>query len=439
MSNVQKSSRRTKTPVSGFKKVRTVGDITEYTLTQNGLTVLYKHISGTGVVTTNITYLVGAKDEAAGESGLAHMLEHMLFKPTTQDLARKIDSSAMQFERETGCVLNANTWQDRTTYYFSYPSDYTDQALRIEAERMHDVVLTDKEFLPERGNVLSEFDMYFGDPHFALSLNMMATAFHAHPYGHETIGFRQDIEAYTPEKLQRFYKNYYRPDNATLMIIGDIDEATALTLTKAHFGSLTNPDTAIPRHHIVEPIQEGTRRVEIVRPATTNIVSIGVKHAGAPTPEWFTTSVLLAVLCDGPESILHEQLVDTGRASELSAAIAPGRDTNLATISITLAPGVAHQAIEAEVLERIRNLTQKDVASLLKKVVERTLTGEILGRHSSLQIARELTEYTAVGDWTMYFKTEEIFSKITPAGVVAAAHARFAPQELTIGYFIGTN
>jgi len=158
----------------------------------------------TGVVTSNITYKAGSRDEANGETGIAHMLEHMLFKPTTQDLKKNIDSSAMQLERETGCIINANTWKDRTTYFFSYPVEHFSRALQVEAERMQDVVITDKEFLPERGNVLSEFDMYNGDPHFALNVQMVCAAFHSHPYGHETIGFREDIERYTPAKLQRF-------------------------------------------------------------------------------------------------------------------------------------------------------------------------------------------------------------------------------------------
>ncbi len=438
MSKSQKSS-PTKPSISGYTHVRTVGDMAEYRLKSNGLTVLYKHIPNTGVVTTNITYRVGAKDEITGETGLAHMLEHMLFKPTKQDLQKKIDSGAMQFERETGCTLNANTWQDRTTYYFSYPREHFTRALSIEAERMVDVILTDKEFLPERNNVLSEFDMYFGDPHFALNQAMMATAFHSHPYSHETIGFRHDIEAYTPAKLERFYRNFYRPDNATMMVIGDIDETSALNEVKKQFGHLTNPTTPIPRITAVEPKQEGIRRVSIVRPSSTNLLVLGIKHDGMPSKEWFVMSALLAVLTDGPESVLYKALVDTGRVTAVEGSLNPGADRNMASLTVTLAPGTAHADIEREVRALIAGITPAVVTPLLKKIVARTLTEEYLSRTSSLRIAMELTEYVATGDWSLYFDTEKILKSLTAKELLTLAKTNIDESQLTIGYFIGTN
>jgi zinc protease len=204
---MSKKLKTVSTPSKDFKHVKTVADISEYTLVDNGLTVLYKQIPDTGVITTNITYLAGSRDEQPGETGLAHMLEHMLFKPTKFDLEKKQEAGAMKFEREVGPILNANTWCDRTTYFFSYSKEHFCRALQVEAERMREVVISDKEFLPERTNVLSEFDMYNGDPLFALSVDMGATAFLSHPYGHETIGFREDIEAYTVEKLNKFYNH----------------------------------------------------------------------------------------------------------------------------------------------------------------------------------------------------------------------------------------
>ncbi len=427
-----------KSTFPGYTHVRTVHDISEYRLKKNGLTVLYKHIPETGVVTTNITYRVGAKDEITGETGLAHMLEHMLFKPTKQDIKKKIDSGAMQFERETGCTLNANTWQDRTTYFFSYPREHFTRALTIEAERMVDVVLTDKEFLPERNNVLSEFDMYFGDPHFALNQAMMATAFHSHPYSHETIGFRHDIEAYTPAKLERFYRNFYRPQNATMMVIGDIDEKTALAEVRKYFEHLENPATPIPRIVATEPKQEGMRRVSVVRPSSTNLLILGIKHAGMPQKEWFTMSTLLAVLTDGPESVLHKALVDTGRVTSVEGSLNPGADMNMASLTITLAPGTTHEEIEAEVRALIEGLTASVITPLMKKVIARTLTDEYIARTSSLRIAMELTEYVATGDWSVYFDTEKVLKQITAKDLLTLVKSNFDESQLTIGYFIGT-
>jgi len=398
---------------------------------------LYKRIRNTGVVTTNITYKVGARDEEVGQTGLAHMLEHMLFKPTKDDLERKIDSGAMQFERETGCILNANTWKDRTTYFFSYPKQYFSRALAIEAERMENVVISEKEFLPERGNVLSEFDMYFGDPQFALSLNMISAAFFSHPYGHETIGFRQDIERYTVELLKAFYEKYYVPQNATLMIIGDIEEKEALSEAVEHFGSIRTKRVLEPKRIVSEPKQEGIRRVEIKRDAASNVVGIGIKHQGFPSEGWFKTMLLFSILTEGQDSILSQKLVDAGLASKVESSIEPASEANLGIIFVTLSKKATHAKIESIVRETIASLKVSDIQKRYKKVQQRILTDELIGRESSLQIAMELTEYVAASAVDRYFDTESMIKSISAADIVALAQELIKEDNLTIGYFIG--
>lgn len=438
MSKKATAKKDSKKNIPGYTFVKSVSGIDEYILKSNGLRVLYHHRPDTGTVTTNITYLVGAVDETLGESGIAHMLEHMLFKPTLADKEAKIKAGgAMQFEREIGCILNANTWKDRTTYYFSYPTEYLERALKIEAQRMTGVILNQKELTPEQNNVLSEFDMYNGDPYFALSVQMVSTAFLSHPYGHETIGYREDIEDYTPERLQQFYTNYYRPDNAVMMVIGDVDYKTALAAVKKQFTGILNPSTPIPRHHIREPKQEGTRRVSITRPSTTNLLSVGFKHEGLGTMEWLTTSVMLNVLTSGPESIFQKLLVDTGKVASIDSMQEPTRDTNLATIHFALAENQKHEDIETQVLETIRSLTTKDISNLIKKVKANMLTDELFSRTSSMQIAQELTEYTASGNWENYTQTPDLLKEITPKMVIQCLEKSFAPANLTIGTFIG--
>lgn len=428
-----------KEEVPGFTFIKTKGGISKYVVRSNSLTVLYKNIPDTGVVTTNITYKVGSGDEQAGETGLAHMLEHMLFKTTKQDLTRKIDSSSMQFEREVGCLLNANTSNDRTTYFFSYPAKHFARAILIEAERMYDVILSNKEFVPERSNVLSEFDMYFGDPYFALSTQMSCSAFHSHPYGHEVIGFREDIERYTPEKLIRFYKNYYRCDNATITIVGDISLHNALTEIKRHFGHLQNPSTPIPRHDVVEPIQEGLRRVSITRESNTNLLALGVRQAGFPSQLWVETSVLFSALAGGADSILHKRLVDTGLASSVEAHVPATKETNLGLLFITLAPGQTHEDVERIVMETIKNLTMKDVTKLLKKIVQSALTSELFAQESSVRIAMDLTEYISANAWEQHSETEAMLRIITPKRLIDVKNTLFVEEQMTIGSFKGTN
>lgn len=424
--------------IPGFRTIQKIGEIEELQLTSNGLRVLYLQRKDTGVITTNITYLVGARDEARGETGVAHMLEHMLFKPTAYDNKHRIgDGSAMHFERTTGSTLNANTWKDRTTYYFSYPKTYFEETLRIEADRMQNVILTDKVLKPEQGNVLSEFDMYNGDPHFALAVQMCSIAYQSHPYGHETIGYREDIEDFTAEKLQRYYDTYYRPDNAILMVVGDVERNIALTAIKKHFGSIKKPSTAILRNHTREPRQEGLRRINVVRPSSMNIVGIGFKHTGFPGRDWFITSVMLDVLAGGPESALYRFLIDQGKAADLSSTLEPTSEENLGSLEITLAQNNTHADIESLVLSTIKSQTTKSIDSLVKKSKAKMITSELFGRTESLHIVHELTEYASAGHLKAYIMTEEILKSITTKDVLECMKRSFEEKNLTIGYFIG--
>jgi zinc protease len=345
----------------------------------------------------------------------------------------------MQFERETGCVLNANTWKDRTTYFFCYPNEYFDRAIRIEAERMNGVILTDDSLAPERSNVLSEFDMNNGDPYFALSVAMCGTAYHSHPYGHETIGYREDIEQYTASALERFYRAYYRPDNAVMMVVGDVDVKTALTSIKKHFSSTKRPETTISRHSIREFKQEGLRRVEVKRPSELNIIALGIKHGGFPSKEWYIVSTLLSILTSGPESILHKALVDTGIATSVDGGLEPTSEENIGFLTITLAQKQDHAEIEKKVFSLISELALTEITPLLKKVKARLITDELFARDSSMRITQELTEYTATGDWTAYTKTLTTLKTITPKDILAAARTYFTEEKMTIGYFIGTH
>jgi zinc protease len=435
MSKKQKQS-QSKSSTGKYTFLKTFKTVDSFQL-ENGLRVLYMHLQGTGVVTTNITYGVGARDERAGETGLAHMLEHMLFKQTTFDIQKNIDSGAMQFERDTGCILNANTWKDRTTYFFSYPKEYLTRALQLEAERMHDVILSDKEFLPERNNVLSEFDMYFGDPYFALETEMVCAAFRSHPYGHETIGFREDIERYTTEMLAEFYNRYYDPSNATLTIIGDIDKKTALDTAVSTLGAVSTNGTVSRNIKAVEPKQEGMRRVTVERDSNTNIVAFGVKHEGFPEKEWFETQLLASILTDGPESLLYKRLIDTGLASRVEMSIEPTSEKNMGVLCVTLTKKATHALIEKIVFETISNINHKDIAQLYKKIQQKIITAEIFGRESSLSITRELTEYISANAWEKYFETETILKSISTKDIVAQAKTLFDKTQMVIGHYIG--
>ncbi len=432
----KKSVPNTRNTSPRLLKKKTVGSITEYVLTSNGLRVLFLPRAGTGVITSDILYAIGSRHEARGETGIAHMLEHMLFKQTAHDISKRQDSAATEFEKAYGVVLNANTWRDRTNYFFSYPKEHFAQALRIEAERMRDVVITDETLAPEKSNVLSEYDMYAGDELFTLATEMCDVAFRNHPYGHETIGYREDIEDYTAAKICSYYERYYAPNNATLMIVGDCTEALMKREVLAHFALL--PESDIPTEHVFrEPKQEGKRTVTISRPSTKNILALGVKHEAFPTTAWFETLAIFDMLAGGEDSILTKHFVDTGLISHIETSLEQSKNTNLALIFCTLTPKSTHEKLEKTILEVVRKLTPKDIAPYLKKTTAKLLMSEALTRGSSLSLTQELVEYVSADAWEQFYASEAVLKSITPKAVHTRLQSLFTDSQMTIGYFIG--
>jgi zinc protease len=268
---------------------------------------------------------------------------------------------------------------------------------------------------------------------------MMSSAFTSHPYRHETIGFREDIERYTAPMLEGFYRRFYDPSNATLTIIGDIQEEEALSTAVATFGNLKTNGTIVRNVQAVEPKQEGLRRVAVERESTTNIVAFGVKHAGFPHKDWFEVQLLASILTEGPESILYKKLVDTGLASKISMSVEPTREMNLGVLYVTLTKKTSHAEIEKIVLSTIDNLTLKEIAPLYKKVQQRIITSEIFGRESSLAITQELTEYISAGAWEEYFNTEAMIKRIGPKDLISRAKTIFKTSQMVIGHFVGSS
>lgn len=433
------NSSKTKLKNQSFRLKKQAGGISEYVLKANGLRLLYCRRPYTGVVTANIVYNVGSRDESLGRTGMAHMLEHLLFMPTTSDKKqRRQASGAMRFEREVGVNLNANTWRDRTAYYFSMPKEYLGRALSIEADRMREVVVDKAVFEPERRNVLSEFDMYNGDPYFALSCALSAAAFHSHPYHHETIGWREDIAAYTVEGINDFYNTFYRPDNAVLIIVGDVTEAEALAATAETFGRLSSPATALVRRVVSEPVQEGLRRTEVARPSSTSVLGIAFKHPGFPSVGWFETLLLARILADGEDSLLYGKLVETGLASAVACDPEPAADTNIAVLYITLSKKATSEKLEKQTLNLIGALDKKEITRRLPALKMKLLRKERFKRDSSLAMVGELTEYVATGDWAAYNQVEAIIAAITPTDILTRKEVSFQNSNLTIGNFIGT-
>lgn len=422
----------------GFSFVQSKKDFSEYLLKVNGLRVLYKHTPGTETVTTNMVYMVGSRHEPRGETGITHMLEHMMFKPTGEN-GKKDKTLGWKELEDAGALMNANTWLDRTSYFFCMPHRYFANMLKVEARRMRNIFLENEEFLPERANVLSEYEMYAGRPDAILEATTMGAAYVSHTYGHDTLGHKPDIEAYTTEKLRRYYDVFYWPNNAYLIIVGDIPLEKALKEVRQAFKAIPSSPAPIPDITIIEPEQQGTRRVTIERPSPINILSMNYKSVAAQHADWVPLHVLISHLGEGALSVLEKKLVDTHKASSVLPYQQITHDAFLLGFQIYLTKGTDHNDVETIVRNEIAYLKKHP---LPQKTLERIKTGliasELYARDGGFSETALLTEYIASGDWTRYFTMLNDIKKTTPKDIQRVASTYFTPTRETIGICKGT-
>src|SRR2546423_2544750 len=287
----------------GVTRTTSVEGITEYRL-DNGLRVLLFPDASKQTVTVNMTYLVGSKYESYGETGMAHLLEHMLFKgaPKHTNIPAELSSH--------GARPNGSTWFDRTNYFetFAATDENLKWALDLESDRMVNSFVAKKDLDSEMTVVRNEYEMGENDPANVLTDRLFETAYVWHNYGKTTIGARSDIENVPIERLQAFYKKYYQPDNAVLLVAGKIDEAKTLELISQYFAAIPRPSRVLPKIYTEEPTQDGERAVTVRRVGDVQLVMAGYhvpagSHADAPA-----VSILTQILADTPSGRLHKAL-----------------------------------------------------------------------------------------------------------------------------------
>jgi zinc protease len=418
----------------GVTRTTSVEGITEYRL-DNGLRVLLFPDASKQTITVNMTYLVGSKYESYGETGMAHLLEHMLFKgaPKHTNIPAELSSH--------GARPNGSTWFDRTNYFetFAATDENLKWALDLESDRMVNSFVAKKDLDSEMTVVRNEYEMGENDPANVLTDRLFETAYVWHNYGKTTIGARSDIENVPIERLQAFYKKYYQPDNAVLLVAGKIDEAKTLELISQYFAAIPRPSRVLPKIYTEEPTQDGERAVTVRRVGDVQLVMAGYhvpagSHADAPA-----VSILTQILADTPSGRLHKALVETKKASGISSfpvlfgepsllifgaevrqesSLDEARNTLLATIEeITKTPPTKEE------VERARN-------QILKQVE--------LNMNSSESVGLELSEWIGMGDWRLLFLNRDHLRKVTPEDVRRVAAAYLKPANRTLGQFIPT-
>src|SRR5262249_29975971 len=304
---------------------------TEYRLPHR-LKILLIPDASIDTMTVNVTYLVGSRQEGYGETGMAHLLEHLMFRGTKRFPDIK---SAYQ---ERGVRYNGSTSFDRTNYFGTFPaSDKTlAYVLDAEADRMANAPIARKDLDAEMTVVRNEFESGENSPFSVLRERMTASAYLWHNYGNAIIGARSDIENVPIERLRAYYRNYYQPDNAVVLISGKIDEAATLKLAQKSFGPIPKPSRKLIGTYTVEPTQDGERTVTLRRSGDVQIVSALYHVPPGSHPEYAAIDVLVALLNNVPGGRLHKALVETGIASSIFGTERQQREAGFAYFGANL-------------------------------------------------------------------------------------------------------
>ena len=428
-------------------KVTSVEGITEYKLA-NGLRVLLFPDASKPTLTTNIVYLVGSRHENYGETGMAHLLEHLLFKPSANFGVKKGTKTPVEILNSTGAQFNGTTWYDRTNYYATFPAndDNLRQMLALEADRMVNAAIDQNDLWNPKTNkgemtvVRNEFEMGESDPIGVTSERIQAVAYDWHNYGKSTIGARSDIEQVNIPRLRAFYHKYYQPDNAVLMVAGRFDEAKVLRQINDLFGKIPKPTRVIDPTYTAEPVQDGERAVTVRRSGGTQFVGAGYHVAPSGHPDAVAIEVLGHVLTDAPAGRLHKALVETKLASKIEynsvSNLEPGYNLFGALVPLDGKLDAAQDAM-LKVLEDLKSqpVTEAEVARVkqqLNKQIE-------LATSNTARLTIALTESLAAGDWRLFFLQRDQLDKVTAAQVQAAAEKYLKSSNRTLGRFIPTD
>jgi zinc protease len=420
---------------ASIEKIASVEGITEYRLA-NGLKVLLFPDASQDTVTVNVTFLVGSRQEGYGEYGMAHLLEHMQFKGTPRHPDPK-----NEFQRH-GARFNASTSYDRTNYYETLAANENnlDWALGLEADRMINSKISKVDLDSEMTVVRNEFEAGENSPQGVLGERMASTAYLWHNYGHAIIGARSDIENVPIERLQAFYRKYYQPDNAVLLISGKFDEAAALGLVERHFGSTPRPMRALIPTYTVEPTQDGERSVTLRRAGEVQLVGAQYHLPPGSHADFPAIDVLVTALTKVPGGRLHRALVESGKASSVYGSDQQQREAGYAYFGATLRKDMPLDAARDALISTLEGLA---AAPITEDEVERARTqlqndiDMALTNPGELGIA--LSEFIAMGDWRLFFLYRDGLRQVKRADVQRVATQYLKSSNRTLGMFVPTS
>ena len=418
----------------GVRKITAVEGITEYAL-PNGLHVLLFPDASKPNVTVNMTYMVGSRQEGYGETGMAHLLEHMLFLQT------KTRKDVKQELKDHGAEMNGSTSWDRTNYFetLNASDENLKFALELEADRMVNSKIEKQLLDTEMTVVRNEFEMRENSPEGMLMQRALETAYIWHNYGKVPIGNRSDIENVPIERLAAFYRKYYQPDDALLTIAGKFDDGKTLAQVAALFGGIPRPTRTLEKSYTVEPTQDGERSITLRRVGDTQGV-MAVYHVPAGShPDAAALNVLAEILGDRPSGRLYKALVDNKKAVGASMGMEELHDPGFLLASATLKLDQSLDEARQILLKTVEGLPAEAPS---KEEVERAKTRLLknieLEMNDSQSVALDLSEYYSMGDWRLMFLMRDRIQAVTEADVLRVAKAYLKESNRTLATFIPT-
>ncbi len=426
------NSQAPKSAGSAPQLVTQVEGIKEYKL-QNGLRILLLPDNSQNNVVVNIVYLVGSRHEGYGESGMAHLLEHMMFKTSKRykDIKKTI--------ADKGASANGTTWYDRTNYYEVLPAsdDNLKWALDMESDRMVNSQILKDELKTEFSVVRNEFESGENDPGSVLEERIISSGYLWHNYGKSTIGSKEDIERVPVDNLRAFYKKYYQPDNAVLMVAGKFDEAKALAWIQQFYSNIPKPNRVLQPTYTVEPVQDGERYVELKRVGDIQYVGMLYHTPAYSDKAYAANQALLNILTNNPSGILYKALVEKKLATSVDDQLLILQDPGFTYLQAEIPKEKSIDSAKTVFLSTLDNLgkstiTTEELERAKNAIIKRTENTT----NNTISLCINLTEAIGAGDWRLFFINRDRVEKLNLSDVQEIAKNYYKPSNRTWGIFI---
>jgi zinc protease len=407
-------------------------DVREHTL-KNGLKVLVLEDHSAPLVAVQVWVNVGARNDPAGMSGMAHLVEHMMFKGTSSMGSEEFSEVIQRF----GGTENAGTGRDFTDYFAYLPSSRAEEAVRLWGEIMAGAAFAPDGFLSEKDVVLEELRLGLNDPYDAVFDEVTSTAYHAHPYANPILGWMSDVVSITRDEAYEHYRTFYVPNNMTLILVGDITESRALEYAMAYFGKMER-GADLPEVPTVEPKQTGERRIEVRREALLPMFMVAWHIPEVSHPDFLRLQVLSQILAGGESSRLHRELVyEREIASSVNAWVYGLLDPGLFYVTCMVSPGHTAEETESVLYEVIESVQQEPVEEReLEKAVNQYVSSFVFGQESILRQAFVVGYYDALLSWDVVNDLALKVKSITKEEIRDVAGKYFTQENRTVATLV---